>query len=159
MKHNRTLKTVLAALALAALIAGAACAQAETLTCVVADGQYVNVRKRASSSAATWGTMHAGETIEADPAEITGGFFKTTYNDHEAYVSVKYFEAAADADYVVQANGRVRVRCAPGGDAVGFIQPGQTVHVRAWRYAADGSKWAKCTGAQYISSDCLAPLE
>lgn len=145
---------VLAAVFLAAvyLPAGAA---AETLTCIVADGQYVNVRNRASSQAATWGVMHTGETIEADPAEIADGFFKTMFKERVAYVSVRYFEIPVDAHYIVQANGRVRLRKSPGGDADGFIQPGARVYVTAWRYASDGSKWAKCTGGQYISAEYL----
>jgi len=138
------------------LPAGAA---AETLTCIVPDGQYVNVRNRASSSAATWGVMRTGETIEAEPAEITDGFFKTTFRDHVAYVSVRYFEIAEDAHYIVEANGRVRLRKAPGGAADGFIKPGAQVYVTAWRYAGDGSKWAKCTGGQYISAKYLRSAE
>lgn len=128
---------------------------AETLTCIVADGQYVNVRNRASSQAATWGVMRTGETIEADPAQITDGFFKTTFGDRVAYVSVRYFEIPVEDHYIVQANGRVRVRKAPGGEADGFVRPGDRIYVTAWRYGADGSKWARCTGGQYVSAEYL----
>jgi len=133
-------------------------AHAETLTCIVADGQYVNVRNRASSTAATWGILHTGDTIETDPAEITDGFFKTTFNNRVAYVSVRYFEIPVDKEYTVEANGRVRVRQSPGGEATGFVKPGRTVHVIAWRYAADGTKWAKCTGGSYVSAEYLKPV-
>lgn len=136
-----------------------ASALAESLTCIVADGQYVNVRNRASSQAATWGVMRTGETIEADPAEITDGFFKTTFDGRVAYVSVRYFEIAVDAHYTVEANGRVRVRKTPGGNPDGFVRPGDRVYVTAWRYASDGSKWAKCTGGQYISAEYLKAEE
>lgn len=164
MNYSRrtSIKTILNALALTALLAASAMAhsaKAETFTCIVTDGQYVNVRKQASSTAATWGIMHTDETIEANPKEITRGFFKTTFNDRDAYVSVKYFEIAEDADYTVTANGRVRVRKTPGGEASGFIQPGETVHVRAWRYAADGSRWARCPGPKYISAEYLTPVK
>lgn len=128
---------------------------AETLTCIVADGQYVNVRNRASSQAATWGVMRTGETIEANPAEITNGFFKTTFKDRIAYISVRYFEIPVDAHYIVEANGRVRVRKTPGGESDGFVRPGDRVYVTAWRYDKDGGKWAKCTGGQYISAEYL----
>jgi len=138
------------------LWAGAACA--DTFTCIVPDGQYVNVRKQPSSKAAAWGVMRTGETIEADPAEIRSGFFKFTFMDHEAYVSVRYFEIEENRDYTVSANGRVRVRKTPGGDACGFIQPGETVRVRAWRRAADGSLWARCPGPKYISAAYLIPV-
>ena len=153
---------VVPVLMMAALIAACvlpAAAFGETLTCIVADGQYVNVRNRASSQAATWGVMHTGETIEANPAEITNGFFKTTFRDRVAYISVRYFEIPEDAHYIVEANGRVRLRKAPGGDADGFIQPGAQVYVTAWRYDADGGKWAKCTGGQYIAAEYLRAAE
>ena len=155
------MKKILAAVLLcvlsAACSAPAAYAKGETLTCIVADGQYVNVRNRASSSAATWGILHTGDQIETEPKEITNGFFKTTFNDRVAYVSVKYFEIPDDAQYFVEANGRVRLRTSPQGDADGFIRPGERVYVTAWRYASDGSKWAKCTGGVYISADYLKP--
>lgn len=134
-------------------------AKAATFTCIVADGQYVNVRNQASSSAATWGILHTGDTIEAKPGEITNGFFKTTFKDRIAYVSVKFFEAAVEQDYQVEANGRVRMRKSPNGDAVGFIQPGEIVRVKAWRYASNGSKWARCTGGKYIAAEYLTLAE
>lgn len=156
MKHNR--ETFLSSLLLAALFlcGGLRCARAETLTCVVPNGQYVNVRNQASQGAATWGVLHAGDTIDASPNEIVNGYFKTTYKERTAYVSVKYFEIAVGENYVVDANGRVRLRQSPGGSAAGFIQPGERVHVMAWRYAGDGSKWAKCAGGQYISAEYLS---
>lgn len=131
----------------------------ETLTCIVAQGQYVNVRNRASTSAATWGTMRAGETIETNPQEIEHGFFKTTFRDHDAYVSVRYFEIPVGAHYLVEANGRVRLRKAPAGAADGFIQPGSQVYVTAWQYDAKGEKWAKCAGGQYIAAEYLKAVE
>lgn len=153
MKHKIRLIPVSVMLMLA--LAGAAAG--ETLECIVADGQYVNVRNRASSSAATWGVLHAGDVIDVNPAEIQNGFFKTTYKEHTAYVSVKFFETAVEQDYIVQANGRVRMRKSPGGSADGFIQPGKRVHVIAWRYGADGSRWARCAGGSYISASYLTP--
>ncbi len=152
MKHSRIGAAALLALAMS-LAAGAAMGQ--TLTCIVADGQYVNVRNQASTDAATWGVLHRGDTIEARPEEITRGFFKTEYKDRVAYVSVKFFEIAEGADYTVSANGRVRLRTSPGGSAAGFIKPGARVHVMAWRYAGDGSRWARCAGGQYISAKYL----
>jgi len=134
-------------------------ASAERLTCIVADGQYVNVRNRPSSSAATWGVLHTDDEIETDPAEIQNGFFKTTFKDREAYVSVKFFEIEDSGAYTVTANGRVRMRKSPGGSADGFIRPGERVRVMAWRYAADGSLWARCAGGCYISAQYLTPTE
>ncbi|MBE5800003.1 MAG: hypothetical protein E7321_08660 [Clostridiales bacterium] len=155
MKHTPSLIlfSLLLTLFMLPVLAGA-----ETLECIAPEGQYVNVRNRASSSAATWGILHAGDLIDANPAEIENGFFKTTYKDHDAYVSVKFFEIAVGADYTVSANGRVRMRKSPAGSASGFIQPGKRVHVFAWRYAGDGTKWARCAGGSYISADYLVPV-
>ena len=138
------------------LLSSAACA--EQLTCIVREGQYVNVRNQASSRAAAWGVLHTGDVIDTNPAEIKNGFFKTSFKDHDAYVSVRYFETAVGKDYTVEANGRVRMRKTPAGSTSGFIQPGKRVHVIAWRYGEDGSKWARCTGGSYISADCLTPV-
>lgn len=157
MKHAK--RRILMMTLLTAALMSSAWAHAETLTCVVADGQYVNVRNRASSQAATWGILHTGDRIETDPAEISNGFFKTTYKDRAAYVSVKYFEIAVDEQYTVEANGRVRVRKSPQGETMGFIQPGETVYVIAWRYAPDGSRWARCTGGRFISAEYLKALQ
>lgn len=132
---------------------------AERLTCIVREGQYVNVRNQASGQAAAWGILHAGDVIDTNPAEIKNGFFKTTFKERDAYVSVRYFEVAVGADYTIEANGRVRMRKSPAGAASGFIQPGKRVHVIAWRYSEDGSKWARCTGGSYISAKYLKPME
>lgn len=152
MKHAKCLWLLMLAMALVC-----ASAAAETLTCIVPDGQYVNVRNQASSQAAAWGILHHGDTIETNPSEITRGFFKLTFEGRTAYVSVRYFEIAEGTDFVVEANGRVRVRKSPGGEATGFVKPGDRVHVMAWRYAGDGTKWAKCTGGTYVSAQYLLP--
>ena len=61
MKHNRKMLHMMTLLLAAlCLCGGLRTACAETLTCVVPQGQYVNVRNRASQSAATWGVLHAG---------------------------------------------------------------------------------------------------
>lgn len=159
MKIHVRFRPLLACLFLAAFLAAVPCALCETLTCIVADGQYVNVRNQASSSAATWGVLHHGDTIEANPLEITRGFFKTEFEGRVAFVSVKFFEIPVEQDFIVAANGRVRMRRSPGGEATGFIQPGRQVHVTAWRYAADGSRWGKCTGGSYIAAQYLEPVQ
>jgi len=71
MKYrNRLVWVVL----LLCMLASGACA--EQLTCIVREGQYVNVRNQPYSRAATWGVMHTGEVIDTDPAEIKNGFLK-----------------------------------------------------------------------------------
>ena len=153
MKHS-----IFAAMLFLSLCLFACVSTAETLECIVREGQYVNVRNQPSSGAATWGVLHTGDLIDVNPAEIRNGFFKTQYKNHTAYVSVKYFEIAVEQDFVVEANGRVRMRKTPGGSADGFIQPGTRVHVMAWRYDGKGSKWARCAGGSYIIADYLSAV-
>ena len=160
MKHIRSaqaLKCIFSLTLFCLSLTVSSAAQAETLTCIVPDGQYVNVRNQASANAAIWGVMHNGDEIDADPLDIENGFFRTMFDGRVAYVSVRFFEIAEDSRFTVRANGRVRIRKSPGGAAAGFIQPGKTVHVTAWRYAADGSKWAQYTGGKYISAEYLGP--
>ena len=153
MKHSRIFALLFLGLCL--FYTGAA---GETLSCIVREGQYVNVRNQPSSSAAAWGVLHTGDLIDTNPSDIKNGFFKTTYQGHTAYVSVKYFEIAVQQDFVIEANGRVRMRKSPGGKSSGFIQPGARVHVIAWQYGADGGKWGRCAGGSYISADYLLPM-
>jgi len=158
MKYNAT-KPLIAALLCALLCCAVCAACAQALTCIVAEGQYVNVRNQASSGASALGMLHTGDVIETNPHEIKNGFFKTTFKGRDAYVSVRYFEIEAGEDHVISANGRVRMRKSPAGSLSGFIQPGTRVHVLAWRYAQDGSLWARCAGGSYISSSCLSRVE
>lgn len=161
MKTRCIVRISVLAVLLIALLCGAlpAAAQPLTLTCIVPDGQYVNVRKRPAADAATWGVMHAGDAIVADPAAVKNGFFETVFAERTAYVSVRYFEIPVDTHYVVEANGRVRLRKSPAGSADGFVRPGDRVYVCAWRFGADGSKWARCAGGQYIDAGYLRPAQ
>lgn len=131
-------------------------AVSETLMCIVPEGQYVNVRKQPSASAATWGILHTGDPIETDPAQIESGFFKTTFKERAAYVSVRYFEIEVDAPHTVTANGRVRVRNAPAGEAIGFVKPGESVYVHAWRYASNGSRWGRLSSGRFVDAQYLS---
>ena len=162
MKHDRDIYTALfIALCVLAMIAGASIAllfipsaSAETLVCIAPEGQYVNVRKAPRSDAGVWGRLHAGDEIDAKGVE--SGFIRFVYGGSRAYVSVKLFEIPADCRYVVAADGRVRVRSAPGGDRVAWAEPGDAVQVDAWRYDASGSLWAR-SGERYIAASCLVP--
>lgn len=162
MRHDKTLYTFLfIALCALALVAGAAfairfipSASAETLVCIAPEGQYVNVRKAPRDDAGVWGKLHAGDEIDAKGVE--SGFIRFTFGGSRAYVSVKLFEIPADCTYRVEADGRVRVRSAPGGDRVAWAEPGDAVQVDAWRYDAGGALWAR-SGNRYIAASCLSP--
>ena len=122
------------------------------LSCVVPESQYVNVRKQPRSDAATWGKLHNGDKIEVE--SIENGFIEFAFGSRTGYASVKYFEEAVSGEFIVTANGRVRTRNAPAGKRVGWVEPGTTVKITAWRYDDDGGKWGKCMG-EFISADFL----
>lgn len=164
MKHEHDLCLALyiaicalALIAVAALSIGFSAARAETLTCAVSEGQYVNVRNRPRADAQKVGELHNGDEIDA--VSVSGGWIEITYKDRAAYVSANYFEVSEPKGgtvYVVEANGRVRVRATPGGKRVDWADPGDTVRVFGWRYGSDGGKWARCAYG-YIAASYLVP--
>ena len=124
----------------------------QTLTCVVSESQYVNVRKQPRSDAGTWGRLHNGDTIEVEG--VSGGWIEFSFGGRTAYVSARYFELDESGWYTVEANGRVRLRDTPNGERVGWLEPGSTVHVNGWRYGSDDALWARC-GSQYVAAEYL----
>lgn len=149
------MKRILMLIITAAMLLAPLCAQAQTLTCIVSESQYVNVRKQPRSDASSWGKLHNGDTIE--PESVTGGWIEFSFSGKKAYVSVKFFEEDGGGLYTVSANGRVRVRNAPNGERVDWAEPGETVSVEGWRYGTDGALWARC-GSWYIAAEYLAPM-
>lgn len=129
-------------------------ASAEPMTCIVPKGQYVNVREKPRSDAGKVTELHNGDEIEV--CEVVDGFLRFTFRERDVYASVDYFESDAGMEeYEVVANGRVRLRDAPGGKCVGWKEPGTTASIFGWRYAADGTLWGRVTGMEYISAECL----
>ncbi len=130
-------------------------AAAETMTCIIPKGQYVNIRQKARSDASTWGEARNGDTIEA--SSITNGWVEFDYDGKTAFAMVKYFEIEVDSDYTVTANGRVRYRDAPNGDVIDFYEVGTQVHVDAWRYDKKGNLWGRI-GDRYVASEYLTAI-
>lgn len=129
-------------------------AAAETMTCMVERGHYVNVRTGPTESASSNGRkIHGGDEIEV--ISVSDGWITIDWRGVNAYVSAIYFEAPVDADYEVSANGRVRWRKAPGGAVGGYYQPGEIVHVDGYRYG-DGATWARI-GDRYVDMAYLVP--
>lgn len=146
-------KRVLALTAL--LLSTTLMASAESMKCTVPEGQYVNVRKQASSKAASWGKLHRDDVVEVD--SVDKGWIKFEYNGHIAYVKSKYFEEVDGATYVVVSNGRVRLRESPNGNRVGWVNSGEEYTVLSWSYGSDNKLWGKLqgTGGGYVSIDYL----
>ena len=131
-------------------------ADGQTLTCVVSESQYVNVRKNPRSDAATWGRLHNGDTIELEG--VSGGWIEFSFGGRKAYANAKYFEITENGLYRINANGRVRVRSAPNGQRVDWADPGEIVSVEGWRYGEDDALWARC-GGRYIAADYLVRVD
>lgn len=134
------------------------CAAAETMTCTVGKGHYVNVRTAPTTSAAANGRkVHGGDEIEV--ISVTdNGWIAIDWNGVTAYVQARYFEARSGIDYTVEANGRVRWRKTPAGEVGGYYRPGEVVTVDAYTYGADGGMWGRI-GNRYVSMDFLTPYE
>lgn len=132
-------------------------AAAETMTCIIPEGQYVNVRNRASKKASTLGRgFRNGDTVEVE--KIADGWINFTMDGEAAFVRAEYFEAVDGAQYTITGNGRVRYRAAPGGAKVDFYPVGEIVTVDAWRYDNEGGRWARI-GDYYVMAKFLEPLE
>lgn len=140
----------------AALLLAPLVTQAETLMCIVKETQYVNVRKQPRSDAASWGKLHNGDTIEVE--SVSGGWIQFNFNGHKAYARVDYFELEGGGEYMIEANGRVRVRSTPNGERVSWANPGETVNVYGWRYGSDDKLWARC-GGWYVAAEYLVGVD
>ncbi len=133
-------------------------AKAETMVCTLDARHYVNVRTSPSTDAATYGrTVHGGDEIEILSVG-EDGWLTIDYNGVNAYVQAKFFESAVNANYTVEANGRVRWRSSPGGKVGGYYQPGEVVTVDATCYGSKGVKWARI-GERYVDMAFLVPYE
>ena len=150
---KQAISTILAII----LLIGSTAAAAETMTCVISKGQYVNIRNRPSKTASTLGDgFRNGDTVEAE--EITGGWIAFTFDGEAAYVRTDYFEIVDGGQYVISGNGRVRYREAPGGKKIDFYPVGEVVTVDAWRYDAEGGRWARI-GDRYVMAEYLQACE
>lgn len=147
---------LLVCLTLIPLICLPVLAHAETMICTVPDGQYVNIRNRASRTASTLGKLRGGDSIEVEA--LDGGWLCFTLDEQDAYVRSEYFEALDGSTYTIEANGRVRHRAAPGGKVSGFYTVGTEVVVDAWAYDDAGEKWGRI-GETYVSIDFLKAVK
>lgn len=145
-------KHIVAAIVTALFLFTVLWAAAETMTCIVPEGQYVNVRQKARADASTLGETRNGDTIDA--VSVSDGWVEFDYDGKTAYAMVKYFEIEAGSDFVIMANGRVRYRDAPNGNALDFYAVGTVVHVDAWRYDKSGNLWGRI-GNHFVAAEFL----
>lgn len=136
------------------ILAISASAEAEKMTCIVPETQYVRIRTSPSASGAVYDRMHYGDQI--DVIAVVDGFIKFAYEGVNCYVSVDFFESYDGAGkYEISANGRVAKRAKPDGKRTGWLNPGIKIDVIAWRYGGDGTKWAMVYGGNFVKAEYL----
>lgn len=124
-------------------------AKSETLTCIVTEGQYVNVRDKPTTKASGLGRLHTGANIEA--IEYLDGWIKFVVDGQVAYVDSTYFVIEADEYAIIEANGRVRYRDYAYGKTLGYYSVGEVIHVDGYIYDSDGELWAVNNGKYCMS--------
>lgn len=150
-------------IALAILILMAAAVKAESYECVVHKGEWVWIREEPSRTARQIGRVRYGYTIEAGEPE--NGFFRISVRPGwllegetaaEGYVDAQYFDRAVpETMYRVITTGPLAKRETPRGRLMCWIKPGSKISVLGWRYAADGTMWAKVYKGGYVCAAFL----
>ena len=150
----------------AILILAAAAAKAAPMTCVVHRGEWVWIREAPSRSARQIGRVRYG--YEIDAGEPENGYFRIAVRPGwllegesaaEGYVDAQYFDRAVpETMYRVITSGPLAKRETPQGRLLCWIKPGVKISVLGWRYAPDGSLWAKVYKGGYVCGSYLGAL-
>lgn len=152
---------------LAILIAAVAAAKADPMTCVVHKGEWVWIREAPSKSARQIGRVRYG--YEIDAGEPENGFFRIRIGkgwllegetEEIGYVDAQYFDRPiTETMYrVTTEGGPLAKRETPQGRLMCWIKPGVKISVLGWRYAPDGSLWAKVFKGGYVAAQYLGEM-
>ena len=139
-------------------------AKADTYTCAVHKGEWVWIRDAPNSEARKIGRVRYGYEVNAD--EPINGYLaiqpmSVWMLDGEAarrgYVDVSYFDRnIPETMYRVNTeNGPLAKRETPAGRLLCWIKSGVRISVFGWRYAKDGSLWAKVYKGGYVKAEYL----
>lgn len=152
---------VLAALMLA--LCALSAARADTYTCVVHKGEWVWIRSGPSYEAPQIGQIRYG--YEVDVTEFVDGFAHIRWTHHDGnvtggYVAAQYLEISIPETMyrVITEGGPLAKRETPNGRLMCWIKRGTKISVLGWRYAADGSMWAKVYKGGYVHSAFLGEM-
>ena len=142
-------------------------AKAETYTCVVHKGEWVWIRESPDPKGRQIGRIRFGYEVEADEPE--NGFLKIDpkpgwmlegETPRQAFVNAAYFDRLAP-EKTMRVNtqgGALAKRETPNGRLICWIKPGVKISVLGWRYAQDGSLWAKVYKGGYVKAEYLTDL-
>lgn len=155
---------VLAVLLILLAITGAA--RAETYECAVHKGEWVWIRSEPSKTAHQIGRVRYGYEIEAGEPEngflridVKSGWLLEGESATAGYVDASYFDRLTpETMYRVICEGPLAKRETPAGRLMCWIKPGVKISVLGWRYAPDGSLWAKVFKGGYVKAAFLAEL-
>ena len=142
-------------------------AKAETYTCVVHKGEWVWLRETPEPNGRQIGRVRFGYEVEADEPE--NGFLKIDpkpgwmlegETPRQAFVNAAYFDRI-QPEKIMRVNtqgGALAKRETPNGRLICWIKPGVKISVLGWRYANDGSLWAKVYKGGYVKAEYLTDL-
>ena len=142
-------------------------AKAETYTCVVHKGEWVWIRESPDPNGRQIGRVRYGYEVEADEPE--NGFLKIYpkpgwmlegETPRQAFVNAAYFDRITP-EKIMRVNtqgGALAKRETPNGRLMTWIKPGVKISVLGWRYANDGSLWAKVYKGGYVKAEFLTDL-
>lgn len=132
-------------------------AKSETYTCVVHKGEWVWIRGGPNYEAPQIGQLRFGYEVEVDRFE--NGFAHILWKDTEGWVAAQFLELPIkETMYRIICEGPLAKRETPAGRLLCWIKPGSKISVLGWRYAPDGSMWAKVYRGGYVKAAFLGEL-
>lgn len=148
---------VLAMVVIFLAVASVRIAKAETYTCVVHRGECVWIREAPSYDARQIGQIRFGYEVEVD--SIDKGWAHIQWHGIEGFVDASYIERdVPETMYRVICEGPLAKRETPAGRLLCWIKPGSKISVLGWRYAKDGSLWAKVYKGGYVKASFLGEM-
>lgn len=148
---------LMAVLLVAAMVCTIKVARAETYTCVVHKGEWVWIREAPGYDARQIGQIRFGYEVDVD--SIDKGWAHIRFKDIDGYVDASYIELdVPETMYRVICEGPLAKRETPAGRLLCWIKPGSKISVLGWRYAKDGSLWAKVYKGGYVKASFLGEM-
>lgn len=140
--------------------------RADTYECAVHRGEWVWIRETPSKTGRQIGRVRYGYEVEAGEPEngflrigVRPGWLLEGESAASGYVDAQYFDKPVkEAMYRVICEGPLAKRETPAGRLLCWIKPGSKISVLGWRYAPDGSLWAKVFKGGYVKASYLGEM-